>query len=72
MASWVKDETNAYIQINQLERVYVGLRDFGTGQGWYIIGSTSNNDYALKASFANQNAAQTALDNAIANLGGAI
>ena len=72
MASWVKDQFNAYTQIAQLQRVYVAFQDLGDGAQWYIFGSLGTSQIPLKPPFASQAAAQTALDNAITNLGGSI
>lgn len=70
MASWVKTPDNRYINISQIELAYTGGHpDNGSP---CILGTVNGNLTIFKDGFADLAAAQTALDNAIVNLGGSV
>ena len=72
MASWIKDPENGYLQIAQVRRAWVSNDpEWGQGNNWFIL-VDSGARFIAKTGFASQAAAQTALDNAIVNLGGSI
>jgi hypothetical protein len=70
-ASWVKLQDDSYIPFTSLRRVFVQQHDID-GQ-WYIhVQNLPGDTFPVSAALADQAAAQAALDNAIAGLGGSV
>lgn len=72
MATWVKDPEGSYVQIATIRRVYVSNDPEYNADQWFILGDTGGQVFVLKQGFASRVAAQTALDNAIVQLGGSV
>lgn len=73
MTIFIQTVDGSFTPVSALSKLWVSQNSDATQPGWFVLGSIigSSNAVTLKGPFATQAAAQTALTNAIPNLGGA-